>query len=78
MYSTLPFSPRPAPSGRHKRFADVNVVGGNPGTVVLRHEQREAAPATAGFDDALAGFQLELAADVMHLRLLRLFKRYIR
>ena len=44
--------------------------------VVLRHEQREAAPAAAGLDDALAGLQLQLAADVMHLRLLRLLDRH--
>ena len=44
--------------------------------VILGHEQREAAPAAAGFDDALAGFQLQLAAHVMHLRLLRLLDRH--
>ena len=44
--------------------------------VVLGHEQREPAPAAAGLDDALAGLQLQLAADVMHLRLLRLLDRH--
>ena len=48
----------------------------HPHAVVPRHEQREAAPAAARFDDAFAGLQPQLAAHVVHLGLLRLLERH--
>ena len=42
------------------------------------HVTREAAPAAAGFRHPVARFQLQLAADVVHLGALRLLQRQVR
>src|SRR6185437_11462440 len=43
--------------------------------VMLRHVKRERAPPEARLDDRLTGFEAKLAADVVHLRGLRLIER---
>src|SRR6202050_5319144 len=52
-----------------------DVEGAYPHAVFARHVQRQRAPAAAGFDDGLAGFQLQLAAHVVHLGDLGLIER---
>ena len=42
--------------------------------MVPRHVERQRAPAAAGLDDALAGTQPQLAADVLHLGDLRVLE----
>ena len=44
--------------------------------VLARHEQRQRAPAAPRLDHALARLQPELAADVVHLRELRVLERH--
>ena len=61
------------------RVADLlarDVVRAHRHPVVPRHVAGEAAPAAAGLDHAIAGPQLQLAADVVHLRALRLLERH--